>query len=181
MNKFLNGGIEYIEGYHTQEFRMMSEELDKPIKCLGKNAWLGIGYYFWTEEEFAHYWGQDFKMATGAYDIYKAHLNCQNCINAVFDEEGYFFFREKIEETILHFQSKNINVTLEQVNRFLAENIWAEIGVEGIIYDDKPINPKKSDRIYSQIPDLYYKKRIQIVLFSLKNILNFALYLEEQN
>ncbi len=181
MQKITIANSEYIIGYHTQEYRVMNDPLGKPIKCLGKNAWLGIGYYFWTEEEFAHYWGQDFKMATGCYDIYKANINYENFINAVFDEEGYLFFREKIEETISHFNSKNISVTLEQVNRFLAENIWTEIGVEGIIYDDKPVNPKKSDRIYSEIPDLYYKKRIQIVVFSLKNIHNFALHLEEQN
>ncbi len=156
--------------------------LNAPIKCKGKNAWLGIGYYFWTEEEFAHYWGQDFKTYnTGYYDIYKAYLYIENCINAVFDEKGYLFFREKIEETIDHFKKENIIISLEQVNRFLAENIWSDIGVEGIIYDDKPTNPKKPDRIYSKIPDLYYKKRIQVVLFDKKNIRNFEIYLEEQN
>lgn len=171
---------EHIVGYHTQEFRPDSEPLLNPIKCSTKNAWLGIGYYFWTELEFAKFWREDFKNNTGFYDIYKAYLDYENCINSVFDEEGYFFLREKIEETINHFKSKNVSVALEQVNRFLADNIWEEIGVEGIIYDDKPTNPKKSDRIYSEIPDLYYKKRIQIVLFNLKNIHNFVLFLEEQ-
>ena len=180
MEKILKGNTEYIRGYHTQEFRVNSILLEKPVKCL-KNAWLGVGYYFWTEEEFAHYWGQDFKMTTGSYDIYKAFLNCENCINAVFDQEGYFLFKEKIEETILYFNSKSINVTLDQVNRFLAENIWNKIGVEGIIYDDKPVNPRLSGRIYSEIPNLYYKKRIQIVIFNLKNIHNFELHLEEQS
>jgi hypothetical protein len=56
------------------------------------------------------------------------------------------------------------------------------LNICGIIYDDKPNNPaKKRDRIYSQIPDLYYKKRIQVVSFKLKNIHNFALYLDEQS
>ncbi len=181
MERIIYNNKEHLIGYHTQEFRPGNIPLSKAIKCLTKNAWLGIGYYFWTELEFAQYWGEDFKMHnTGFYDIYKAYLECENCINSVFDEEGYFFLREKIEETINHFKKNNVTPTLEQVNRFLADNIWGEIGVEGIIYDDKPTNPKKSDRIYSEIPDLYFKKRIQIVLFNLKNIHNFELLLEEQ-
>lgn len=165
---------DFIIGYHTQEFRPEAAPLSRPIKCLTKNAWLGVGYYFWTELEFAKYWGEDFKIQkTGYYDIYRAHLDCENCINSVFDEEGYFFLREKIEETIKYFKSQKVIVTLEQVNRFLADHIWRAIGIEGIIYDDKPTNPKKSDRIYSDIPDLYYKKRIQIVIFNLKNIHSF--------
>ena len=66
------------------------------------------------------------------------------------------------------------------MNRFLADNIWNDIGVESILYDDKPINPYKSDRVYSEIPNLYFKKRIQIVAFNLKNVSNFTLYLEKQ-
>jgi len=171
----------YIVGYHTQEFRPDCEPLSEPVKCLKKNAWIGIGYYFWTELDFAKYWGEDSKMnKSGYYDIYKADLDCENCINAVFDEEGYFFFKEKIEETINHFKTKGLDVTLEQINRFLADNIWEELGVEGIVYDDKPTNPRKSDRIYSEIPNLYYRKRIQIVLFSSQNIHNFKPFLEQQ-
>ncbi len=177
----LIGNRTYIKGYHTQEYR--ATELEQPIKCSDKNAWLGIGYYFWLEEEFARYWGQDFKIygKSESYDIYRADLNIGNCINAVFDEDGYLFFREKIEETIQYFQNKGIPVSLEKVNRFLADNIWPKLGVEGIIYDDKPTNPRKSDRVYSEIPDLYYKKRIQIVIFKLKNVSNFELHLEDQN
>jgi len=95
-------------------------------------------------------------------------------------EEGYFFFREKVEEAIEHFKKNHKPVTLAQVNRFLADNIWPDLGVEGILYDDKPINSWKTDRVYSEIPDLYYKKRIQVVLFKLINICNFELLLEEQ-
>ncbi len=175
------GDIEYLEGYHTQEYRSAEDPLPRPLKCRAKTAWLGIAYYFWTEREFAFYWGQDFKMNTGSFDIYKADLNVENCINAVFDENGYFFFREKIEETINHFQELGKTVTLEQVNRFLADNIWPALGVEGVIYDDKPMNPAKYDRIYSEIPDLYYKKRIQVALFDLKNIRNFELLEEGVN
>lgn len=170
----------YLIGYHTQEFRASSPPLENPVICEGSNAWLGVGYYFWTEEEFAHYWGQDSKKATGSYDIYRACLDYENCLNTVFNEQHYFYFRKKIESTIQHFHKNGIKPNLEEVNKFLAENIWQQTGVEGILYDDKPRNPRKSDRIYSAIPDLYYKKRIQIVLFSLENIHNFTVYLANQ-
>ena len=76
----------FLVGYHTQEYRSNAHALEEPIKCKGKTAWLGIGYYFWTEVEFAHYWGEDFKKrATGYYDIYKANINVENCLNTVFD------------------------------------------------------------------------------------------------
>jgi hypothetical protein len=90
--------------------------------------------------------------------------------------EATFSLRQKLKKR-LNILSKKIYVTLEQVHKFLADNIWNDIGVECIIYDDKPINSFKSDRIYSEIPDLYFKKRIKIVVFNLKNVSNFALFL----
>ncbi|MCF2496126.1 hypothetical protein [Dyadobacter chenhuakuii] len=180
MERRIIDSVPHIVGYHTQEFRPMSQPLEKPVKCIAKNAWLGIGFYFWTEIEFAHYWGLDFKIRnTGSYDVYIAHLDTSTCVNSVFDEEGYFFYKEKIEETINHFQTSGMNVSLEQVNRFLSDNIWPQIGVEGIIFDDKPTNPGRNpNRVYSLIPELYYKKRIQIVMFNTKRIRNFAIHLE---
>ena len=179
MEKIIENDKIYLVGYHTQEFR--PKELNYPICCEARNAWLGMGFYFWTEEEFAHYWGQDWKMNTGAYDIYHAEIDISKSINAVFSEEGYFFFREKIEEAISYFRDKGQSVTLQKVHRFLADNIWHKLGVTGIIYDDKPSNRIDKNRYYSEIPDLYYKKRIQIVIFSLENIRNFELFLEEQS
>ena len=172
-------GKPFLVGYHTQECR--TEPLANPICCRVKNAWLGIGYYFWTELEFAHYWGQDFKKSkTGAYNVYKTLLDVDNCINSVFSEEGYFYLRRKLEEALLYFENNGIAISLEQVHLFLNDNIWKELGVTGIIYDDKPTNPKGKSRVYSAIPDLYYKKRIQVVVFKLDHVLNFSVFLEKQ-
>lgn len=179
MERVISKGKTCIVGYHTQECRY-TRLLEKPIICLAKTAWLGIGYYFWTELEFAANWGEDFKKATGYYDIYRAYLNTEHCINATFDEEGYFYFRRKIEETLNHFNTNGIEVSLDRVHRFLAENCWQPLGIDGIIFDDIPQNPEKGGRVHSEIPKLYYKKRIQIVIFSLTNIYNFEMLLEEQ-
>jgi hypothetical protein len=143
---------------------------------------LGFGFYFWLEVLFAHYWGQDKKSSgkSGSYDIYIADLDIENCLNTVFNEEHYLFFIEMIEEAIQHFKNKRVPVTLGMVNCFLADVTWKKHGIEGIIYDDKPTNPRNKKRVYSEIPNLYYIKRIQIVLFNMKNIRNFDLYLENQ-
>ena len=154
--------------------------IGKPNKML-ENTWLGPGYYFWTEEDFAHYWGEDCKIEnTGSCDIYRAHLDCRKCINTVFDEQAYLFFKDMIVEAVADFKNKRRKVTLDAVTRFLVDEVWITLDVEGIIYDDRPTNPKKKPRIYSEVPNLYYRKRIQIVLFNSENITNFALHLGDQ-
>lgn len=180
----------YLKGYHTQEYRSTAPLLEKPILCI-KNAWLGPGYYFWAEIEFAKYWGEDYKKAKeGYYDIYHANLDIDSCINSSFDEVGYFFLKEKIECVIHHFRTKGINITLLQLNRYLKKEFWDKLGITGIIYDDLPSNPhNKPNRMYSEVEytidnnkkqHFYYKKRIQVVIFDLKDVTNFDIYLEEQ-
>jgi len=120
-------------------------------------------------------------MVTGAYDIYRAFLDVEECLNAVFDEEGYFFFREKIEISVRHFLENGQNVSLQKIHRFLADNFWQRMGIKGIIYDDIPSNPRYKDRVYSEVPNLYYKKRIQVVMFDIKNIRDFSIIIEEQS
>lgn len=180
---------QFLIGYHTQEFRYDSE-LSVPLKCTMDNAWLGMGYYFWIDLEFAQYWGEDFKSKkNGYYDIYTAQIDINNCINAVFNEEHYLFFRRCIEKSIEHFTKHNLPVTLKEIHEFLLNKFWKEHGITGILYDDLPYNPNnKANRKYSvveykeyhQIKYFYYKKRIQIVVFNLKNVHNFELHLEKQ-
>ena len=181
-------GVKRIKGYHTQEF-WISGALANPIICKEINAWLGKGYYFWVEEEFAKYWGEDFKTKnTGSYDIYTGLLDTTNCIDAVFNLDGYYFFRKQIDKVVDKFKNEGIEITLKNVHDFLEENIWKEKGITGIIYDDLPSNNNaKPNRKYSLIKHsekehriFYYHKRIQIVMFNLNNIHNFALHLEEQ-
>ena len=179
-------GKDFIIGYHCQEFRVEGE-LEQPILCNTKDAWLGIGYYFWVDIKFARFWGEDFKKKnTGYYDIYEASLNTENCINATFDEQGYYFYKSCIEDAINYYKTNNEKVTLSGVNRFLKENFWDKMGITGIIYDDLPMNPyNKPARQYSEIEVnektfFYYHKRIQIAIFQIENIHNFEILLEEQ-
>ncbi len=156
--------------------------LEKPILCNASNAWLGIGYYFWTEVEFAHYWGRDSKTRTGSYNVYRAYLDIEKCLNAVFDEKGYFFFRKQVDKAIAFLKKQGYSqVTLRQVHQFLADKIWPETAIRGIIYDDLPKNPKGKSHVNSEVEPLYYKKRIQVVLFDVLDVFYFEIFLEEQS
>lgn len=171
---------EYLIGYHTQEHRG-KDFLRLPIKCKASNAWLGIGYYFWVDLRYAEYWGEDFKIKnTGYYDVYKSYLNDGNFINASFSEEGYFFFKNKIESTIEFLKNKGVKVTLQKVHRFLAEEVWPKLDITGIIYDDLPHNVPEKNRIYSEVKPLYYQKRVQIVVFNESNFNTFVPYLKRK-
>jgi len=180
VSELLIGSKKTVTGYHSQEYR--PAELTKPIKCIAKDAWLGPGFYFWVEEIYAQYWGQDKKIygKSKSFDIYSANLNIENSLNTVFNEEHFWFFVNKIDEAIQYFKNKRMRFDLEKINKYLTENVWSKLGIEGIIFDDKPTNPKNKSRVYSEIPDLYYKKRIQVVIFDMKNIDNFELFLEDQ-
>lgn len=169
-----------IVGFHTQEHRIDEQPLDIPVYCHDRQAWLGFGYYFWQELEFAHYWGEDKKMNTGSYDIYSADIDMTHVLDACFDEESYNFFIEVIEKAIKVLRIETIDKkSLAKVHQFLKERHWQKNGIKGLRYSDIPKN-SRSGRLYSLVPDLYYKKRIQIVVFDLDIIHNFAIYLDDQ-
>lgn len=174
-------GKKYIVGYHTQEYRHTGC-LDEPILCKYYEAWLGHGYYFWTELEFAKFWGEDFKKGqTGYYDIYIAHIENSNLLDTVFNREGYEYFVSILELTINKIKEYDSSVTLAKVHRFLRDEVWGKEGITGIIFDDKPSNPSNKNRTYSAINPLYYKKRVQVGVFDKNIIYNFEIHLEEQS
>src|SRR6476660_5845570 len=91
------GGVKLLTVYHTQESR--TAPLKQAQLCNRSNAWLGVGYYFWIDDEFAHYWGRDTKKGkSGRYDIYKAEVCEEQILNATFNEKEYYFFVRSIEK-----------------------------------------------------------------------------------
>ncbi len=177
MERRTHKDVSCIVGYHTQEWR--GDELQSPKKCYRSDAWLGVAYYFWIDLFFTHIWGKQEKTdKTGCYDIYNALIEEGNLLNTVFSEKAYFIFLAKIKETIQHLKSLNVKeIDLEKVNRYLTEKIWVHplMGIKGIIFEDIPKNNEKEGKIYSEIPPLYYKKRIQIAVYDIKIIHNFEL------
>jgi len=171
-----------IVGYHTQEARPVN--LEKPILCDDNLAWLGEGYYFWVEEEFAKIWGEDKKkQTTGSYNIYTALIVPDYLLNTTFRESEYFFFKDCIEKAIQNFKNIGEEINLKDIHQYMKDTFWDDIGITGIVYDDLPINTQRTTkkgslhRVHSEVKPLYYKKRIQIVVFDLGNIKDFKLHL----
>jgi hypothetical protein len=179
IDRVITKGVPCVVGYHTQEFRYDQQPLKNPMKCISNEAWLGFGYYFWLEKEFTHSWGKLCKNRTGAYDVYQGNIKEMGILNTTFSEDAYFFFRESIETVIASFKKDGLKINLQTVHRYLVDKFWPNANVTGIIYDDLPWNSARAT--HTLIPPLHYKKRIQLVVFNLNNIISFELSSEANN
>lgn len=180
LHKIENIEFDCFECFHTQEFRG-GTTLISPILCRDNKAWLGVGYYFWFEEQFAKYWGEDFKKEkTGFYDIYKCFIEDNMLLNMCFCEEDYFFVLENINKLIEKVKISNTDINLKEIHRLFKSEFLDKMGINGIVYDDLPKNSYSKNRTYSLIDPFYYVKRIQLVVFNKDIIHNFEPYLDEQ-
>lgn len=185
MEREIFEGKEYLIGYHSQENRKDAELLE-PIKCESSDAWLGIGYYFWVSVEFAKYWGEDFKTnkKNNPYDIYKGFVDSSQFLNTVFNEKHYYKFKEFVDAVTQKLMIEDEDITLLSVHKHLSDNYWSKLGVTGILYDDLPNNKQRKNSLIRKETNksefFYYKKRIQFVVFDLKNVRNFTMFLKKQ-
>lgn len=156
--------------YHTQEKRRM--KLNAPIKCTRKDAWLGNGFYFWYSYEDSVLWGMKSKRNTGRYEIYKGLVKNESILDTVFNEEQYNFWVRQIEKAALViFKMTSFPPKIKEINEYFSDHkIFKEI--KGILFQDLPMNET------NLVQGLYYKKRIQLVLFTLDNLLEFE-FLEQ--
>jgi hypothetical protein len=101
-----------ITTYHTQEHR--NSVLSFPVLAEGNEQWLGDGYYFWQDYEFAKWWGVCKKCKKPVhgkyYSIYNATLKFSqdDFIDTVFNEIDYYNFVKKIEEFSKNFKKSSI-------------------------------------------------------------------------
>ncbi|MEO5675264.1 MAG: hypothetical protein ABIQ74_11525 [Chitinophagales bacterium] len=158
--------------YHTQENR--GSILSQPVQCIKSNAWLGSGFYFWYDLEDALQWGNLFKGKTGSFQIYEAQIDCQNIFDTVFNEEHYQFWKTQIEKIARRFyRTTGVKPSIKQINEYFTEKgTWKD--VDGILFQDLPENQD-----YVLVIKFWYRKRIQMVVFDLKVMSNFAKYLEQ--
>jgi len=163
-----------LELFHTQEYR--EPQLKFPVLAEGNEQWLGDGYYFWQDYEFAKWWGETKKCkrtnVSRRYSIFTATISFteDEFIDTVFNEEDYYNF----VSTIQKFASKYVSVfkhkhSLEEFNDFIADKgLWQDIKV--IRFQDIPEN----DALMS-VNGYYYKKRIQLRINAPEKITTFAL------
>jgi hypothetical protein len=155
--------------FHTQETRL--RRLTKPILCERKNAWLGIGFYFWDDVEDAIRWGNDSKKASGKFDVYESAIDCSNVLDTVFNEQQYHLWMRLIEKLGKHFLEKTgEKLTVSQLNERIQEKgVWRD--VTGILFQDLP-----TQQDYLLVIKFYYRKRIQLVAFTETIVASFTHY-----
>lgn len=155
--------------YHTQE--QWDSKLSRPILCVRRNAWLGTAYYFWDDEIDAIQWGHKSKKNTGFFEVYKATIESDNVIDTVFNEEHYNFWVKQIEKAAKHISIKTgFKASIKDINQYFKDKAkWSEI-TDGIMFQDLPV----SDDLL--VRDLYYRKRIQMAVYNLEIICNFAFH-----
>lgn len=140
-----------------------------PIICTADNAWLSEGYYFWYDIDDAHYWGLTKKQGTGYFEVYSANIECENVLDTVFNEDHYLFWLKNVEAAIKRMVKINIKPTIKDINDYFRDrNIWSK--VDGVMFQDISKSKKRNT-----VPGFYYKKRIQIAVYSENIIHNFAL------
>ena len=155
--------------YHAQEKR--SEPLVKPIWCEDASAWLGRGYYFWEDLRFAEWWGRSQKMRiSGQFEIYKAHIRSENILDTVFNREHYEWWVSQVEKVAKVIKDKyGKKATLSQLNEYMMNRAnWRE-KIDGVLFQDLPRNED-----FVLVQGLWYKKRIQLVVYNADVILSFT-------
>jgi hypothetical protein len=158
--------------YHTQEFR--TPILKLPVEATGNEQWLGDGYYFWQDYEFAQWWGNTkkckLKNKTKKYTVFKATIECDkdDFIDTVYDEEDYKNFVNAIERFAKKYTMQfNKKPNLIEFNDFIFDKrLWQNIKV--IRFQDLP-----KDRSLIAVDGFYYKKRIQFRVIDTDNIIKF--------
>jgi hypothetical protein len=152
--------------FHTQEKRLY--RLTAPMLCKKSDAWLGSGYYFWNDEVDAIHWGNNSKFFTGYYEVYSATIDCDNVLDTVFNEKHYQFWLKSIEKAAKRIaKATGKKATIKEINTYFREQAnWKD--VTGIMFQDLPFS---NDLL---VENFNYRKRIQLVAYSLQIIHNFT-------
>ncbi len=157
-----------MEVFHTNEHRGTTII----IPATGENQWLGDGYYFWQDYEFAVEWAKKYLVS----DIYSVNINIdfhkdEDVIDAVFNEQDYYGFVSRVEKFArLYYNKFKEKPTLVDFNNYIKDHkisLWEDI--KAIRFQDLP--NAKDNKTYLEVKDFSYKKRIQIVLFDKEKII----------
>lgn len=161
------------EMYHTQE--KWKYYLTSPILTTNQDAWLGEGYYFWYYQNDAVWWGRTAKKRRGYYQVYKARIECKNVLDTVFNEEHYTFWIKNIERAIAKYiKSDKNSLPLKYINDFFKEKGFLN-NIDGVMFQDISENPDNWI-----VKKFQYKKRIQLAVYNLQIMSNFALEFEAE-
>lgn len=156
--------------------------LGHPTYCKDIHSWLGLGYYFWEDINFADADGilrkkklqEQNNNKDYEYEIYECKLNFDSdkILDLAFNEEDYNAWIEVIEVFLEETNNKIDKVdegklTTEKLNNFLIKHkIYETFDVIGIRFDDRPLKAyPKNKLIYIGRNTFPYRKRIQLMFF----------------
>jgi hypothetical protein len=162
-----------LKVYHTTS--SLDGIITFPDLTTESDNWLGDGFYFWQDPEFADWWGDTFKCkiwnTSRKFDVYEANLefNESDFIDTVFNENDYYNFVSTVEKFAKKFQKIfRKKPTLDDFNLFLKRhNVWESVSI--IRFQDVPANNQ-----LVEVNGYYYKKRIQIRVNKAEIISSFA-------
>lgn len=177
------GSNKIRDAYHTQE--KWVDRLKEP-RCSdeGSEHQFGHAYYFFRYERDAQVWGQKWKTKTGAYEIYKATLDCSDVLDLVFNEYYYESFRTLIEDVIkkMRIEKPNDAIELHAVTNDLI-NSRKFAAYAGIMYQVNNTDYQGSqdvDAHHEQMRKFNFRKNIRFAVFNLNIISDFAFYMEQK-
>ncbi|MBQ9253213.1 MAG: hypothetical protein IJ180_00395 [Bacteroidales bacterium] len=164
-----------IIGYHTANSE--KGRLYKPLYCHDNKAWLGPGYYFWQDLDFAKRWASVKKYRL--YDVYTADLNTEHCLDTVYSEEADKKFNEWLDLCDNLIRKRNLKIKpedrLSTIFNLMKKEVFKKLNITGIRYADIP-----QGELDSKYKPLYPQKRIQYVIYSDKDIRNFSILIEKE-
>ncbi len=137
--------------YQTLEDKGNPDYVEKngPFSCHRKNAWLGIGYYFWESfKENAHWWGET--VYKSKYFICQAHYLPDEsiCFNLIDNPEHIYLFNNTKDEMSKNGLIIPFNTTVSEVLDFLRNTLkifkFEAIRVYGV--NSKSFNSPYSNR-----------------------------------
>lgn len=162
-------------GYHTANSEL--GKLYKPLYCSDNSAWLGTGYYFWQDIDFAERWVSVKRYKY--YDVYEAELNTENCLDTVYSEEADRKFNEWLNFCDNLIDKRKLKIKREDrlstIFNLMKNEIFKKLNITGIRYADIP-----QGELDSKYKPLYPRKRIQYVIYSQKDINRFSRIIEKE-
>jgi len=153
--------------FHTQGYHI--PYLTEPKLCTRDDAWLGHGFYYWSEETDAIYWGKVAKKRYKKFSVYFSDIIGDDVLDTVFNAEHYKFWVESMEKVAEYLYKKtHRKPTIADINSYFLQRGGWDKKVPGIMFQDLPAN-----ETMTKVVGFYYKKRIQMAVFDSRIIANF--------
>lgn len=144
-----------ILGHHTVEDRDNADDVEKEggFKCTSKDAFLGVGYYFWDDHlEYAHHWGHT--RYPGGYMICESQMEFHDDIffDLVGSRTDQIYLQDVWERLQAKHNCKNwpIGRFIELLKQLNETNAYRDIFAQKVIRAvNNSVNLFRNDVVFS--------------------------------